>query len=163
MALALNNLKRVDMPLNKETKPIHQIALLNLYLVLKVHYLKTKNKKTLHMKFHVVYFQWFWYSSINWYNHFLGNKFKYSFYILKCWLIVFTGYTTELFTQSFFGRLKSLTIIIYSNLSDMNVISFNQFLLIFLFRFRCYIVIYSTMQHHNDTIIDRRTMIKTQS
>ena len=26
----------------------------------------------------------------------------------------------------------------------------------------CYIVIYSIMQHHNDTIIDRRTMIKTQ-
>ena len=26
----------------------------------------------------------------------------------------------------------------------------------------CYIVIYSIMQHHNNTIIDRRTMIKTQ-
>ena len=26
----------------------------------------------------------------------------------------------------------------------------------------CYIVIYSIMQHYNDAIIDRRTMIKTQ-
>ena len=27
---------------------------------------------------------------------------------------------------------------------------------------KCYVVIYSIMQHHNGTIIDRRTMIKTQ-
>ncbi len=34
MALALNNLKRVDMPLNKETKPNHeQLARLNIMLL----------------------------------------------------------------------------------------------------------------------------------
>ena len=39
MALALNNLKRVDMPLNKETKPTNQILEIEISL-------KKKKKKT---------------------------------------------------------------------------------------------------------------------
>ena len=52
-------------------------------------------------------------SSINQYNPFVLNKFKYLFCILKCYLIEFIGDKTKPFTQSTLGYLKSRTIIIF--------------------------------------------------
>ena len=62
------------------------------------------------------------------------KKFRYSFCILKCWQIEFTGNITKLFIIFTLDKLKSLIIIIFSDFSEMKGTLFH-----------CSIILYSSL------------------